>query len=41
MDSLDLLQIAVLSFFTGLGTSFGAELSKAIIMKLREAKKVA
>jgi len=28
------------AFFTGLGTSF-AELSKAIIMKLREAKKVA
>lgn len=41
MDGLDYLSIAVLAFFTGLGTSFGAELSKAIIVKLREVKKVA
>jgi hypothetical protein len=49
MDGLDYLSIAVLAFFSGLGASFGAELSKylmalmrenAVLKKLKEAKKV-
>lgn len=36
MDGFDLAQIAVLAFFTGIGTSFGTEFSKYLINQMKE-----
>ena len=36
----DLMQLAVFGFFTGLGTTFGTELAKTAIEKIRQTMKI-
>jgi hypothetical protein len=37
--ALDFIQLAIFGFFTGLGTTFGAELAKAAMEKIKERMK--
>jgi hypothetical protein len=36
MNPLEMTQIAVLGFFTGLGTTMGAEIAKSLIEEVRK-----
>ena len=41
LNFTDMMQIAVLGFFTGLGSSMGTEMGKALLEKVRKTKQEA